>query len=525
MMVGDNKEDGTQPRSFENSFWGKDDRGVETLMNKMRKAKQTCNELKTILNSRAQLEEEYGKKLLKISKCDIGKDESGHLQKSLSRLRSELEASGNAHIELSTKIKSDIESKLSIFINQQREKRKEQAAIIERSSKSKSLKHANLLKIKEKYLNEKTKANSMEAINSSAAKDIEKIQQRHQKIKQLETDYSQLSGELEEATKIWQHDWRVSCRVFQELEEQRNDFLKKVIWDYSNAVAEVCVKDDESSEKIRTNLQQLVASKEIQTFIDERATGFDPDYEVDGSPIYEIPSLDSPLEESSNSFSMAKPAQLFKKAFKVPHHFSASNSLFNINNNKSKSNSVDSPTSPTKTTTASKSTGNLNQYSSGRQNDSSDDLKSPSPPNGSNNNIKASSSLASFYDEVIEEEKNNKEIKNPSSSNLKAANISTNELNSSSTISNLNMQVVSPPLATPSAPPSYPVARPLFFVLVRVLYDYLREMEQELTIQQGQILAVLATHDDGWWEGEFVDPNTGVATRGIFPSNFTQRVD
>ncbi|KAJ9052776.1 formin-binding protein [Entomophthora muscae] len=50
-------------------------------------------------------------------------------------------------------------------------------------------------------------------------------------------------------------------------------------------------------------------------------------------------------------------------------------------------------------------------------------------------------------------------------------------------------------------------------------------MELEMSISAGQVVAVLATHDDGWWEGEFVDPTTGLSTRGIFPSNFTRKIE
>jgi hypothetical protein len=33
--------------SFANNFWGKDDAGVEPLLQRMHNAKQTCDELKT----------------------------------------------------------------------------------------------------------------------------------------------------------------------------------------------------------------------------------------------------------------------------------------------------------------------------------------------------------------------------------------------------------------------------------------------------------------------------------------------
>lgn len=57
-------------------------------------------------------------------------------------------------------------------------------------------------------------------------------------------------------------------------------------------------------------------------------------------------------------------------------------------------------------------------------------------------------------------------------------------------------------------------------VRVRVLYQYDAQSRQELTMQPGQVIEVAIMHDDGWWEGSLEnDPQ-----RGLFPSNFTERI-
>lgn len=40
--------------SFANNFWGKDDAGVEPLLQRMHNAKQTCDELKVFYNGMFQ---------------------------------------------------------------------------------------------------------------------------------------------------------------------------------------------------------------------------------------------------------------------------------------------------------------------------------------------------------------------------------------------------------------------------------------------------------------------------------------
>lgn len=39
--------------------------------------------------------------------------------------------------------------------------------------------------------------------------------------------------------------------------------------------------------------------------------------------------------------------------------------------------------------------------------------------------------------------------------------------------------------------------------VVRVVYDYLGQAPEELDIRKDQIVPVVATHEDGWWEGFF----------------------
>ncbi|KAJ9050831.1 formin-binding protein, variant 2 [Entomophthora muscae] len=330
-------------------------------------------------------------------------------------------------------------------------------------------------------------------------------------MKELEQEYTRLSGELEEATRIWQHDWRVSCRLFQELEEERIEFIKKICWDFSNIIASVCLKDDESCERIRTALQNITVEHEIQSFIDERGTGYDPDYEMDGSPIYEIPALDSPLgTQGGSSFHISSPAMFIKKAFHRPHSFTSNGSLFGSGS----ASSVKNKAPPKQGSTMTSKT-------------SHEEEEHPAPKvmydqnysNHSNPMLEGDSkaSLTSFYDEVEAESKRIMGQRLPSSAKVDTDN---NTFDSPSSLHRPD-----PPSPSPAAAPTAaaPTGRPLFFV--RVIYDYLREMELEMSISAGQVVAVLATHDDGWWEGEFVDPTTGLSTRGIFPSNFTRKIE
>jgi len=60
----------------------------------------------------------------------------------------------------------------------------------------------------------------------------------------------------------------------------------------------------------------------------------------------------------------------------------------------------------------------------------------------------------------------------------------------------------------------------LSFSVVKALYDYSATIQEEFDFQSGDIIAVTATPDDGWWSGELLDEARREAGRNVFPSNF-----
>ena len=55
---------------------------------------------------------------------------------------------------------------------------------------------------------------------------------------------------------------------------------------------------------------------------------------------------------------------------------------------------------------------------------------------------------------------------------------------------------------------------------VKALYDYAATIEEEFDFQAGDVIAVTATPDSGWWSGELLNEVRRVEGRNIFPSNF-----
>ena len=57
-------------------------------------------------------------------------------------------------------------------------------------------------------------------------------------------------------------------------------------------------------------------------------------------------------------------------------------------------------------------------------------------------------------------------------------------------------------------------------ISVKAMYDYQATIEEEFDFQAGDIIAVTATPEDGWWSGELLDEQRRQPGRHVFPSNF-----
>ena len=124
-----------------NNFWGKDDAGVQPLLERMHNAKLTCDELKAFYNStdrsatldevsssqvlaRAAIEDDYARKMTALCRKPLGSSEAGTLRASLDVMRGEVEAMGKAHQAIAGQMKSELEEPLAAFSGGMKERRK-----------------------------------------------------------------------------------------------------------------------------------------------------------------------------------------------------------------------------------------------------------------------------------------------------------------------------------------------------------------------------------------------------------------
>ncbi|KAK0212164.1 hypothetical protein DFS33DRAFT_1249486 [Desarmillaria ectypa] len=449
---GDDIYNGSTSRDFCNSFWGPDEAGVNVLCARMRGAERTTDELRNFWKERSVLEEEYGNRLMELSKRVIGRDEIGDLRNVLDTLKIETEKQAVAHIELAIKIHSELGKSTTQLLNQQADHRKNVQTPMEKRFKLKLMQESYVAKAVEKYQSDCARIDSYaKQIDVNSGKDVERLQAKLNRAKQTvqanEKDYVTFTNKLKEISVAWEPEWRQFCDESQTMEEQRMEFMKDTLWAYANLVSTVCVSDDLSCEAIRTLLDQFEADRDIGNFVNDYGTG---NRMHDPPPFAPISSSDSwPVAVPSASMRLAK----FDRR---------------------KRGTTGTPTRKLSMRRASS--------------------ESLLPPQVNSLPLKQESTAPVATTNTAKQPRASLPLPEQTSNGMRV-----------------------PGSAPPSPPPNEGVGI-LFYV--KALYDYMATIDEEFDFQAGDVIAVTATPDDGWWSGELLDEARREEGRHIFPSNF-----
>ncbi|KAL8841229.1 MAG: hypothetical protein Q9170_001018 [Blastenia crenularia] len=277
-MPGTVAEGPTVSMSFANNFWGKEDAGVQPLLERMQNAKVTCDELKGFYNTRAAIEDEYSRKLLALCRKPLGSSEVGTLRASLDVVRGEVESMGKAHQGIAAQMKSELEEPLGAFAGGMKERRKIVQAGVEKLYKVKQQQTQSVNKSRDRYEQDCLKikgylAQGHMVMGQEERKNKAKMEKTQIQLASTSNEYEAAVKALEETTGRWNRDWKAACDKFQDLEEERLDFTKSSLWTFANVASTVCVSDDASCEKIRLSLESCEVEKDINGFIQTSGTG------------------------------------------------------------------------------------------------------------------------------------------------------------------------------------------------------------------------------------------------------------
>jgi len=168
---------------------------------------------------------------------------------------------------------------------------------VEKKFKAKQAQEAYVSKAREKYNGDCIRITSYTQQSTFAqGKDLERIQfklkRAQQTVQANEKDFASFTEVLVDMMPGWEADWKGFCDTCQDLEEDRMEFMKDILWTYANLVSTICVSDDEvtcyhdfpslmltliaipqSCERIRTALECFGTERDVAHFVSDYGTG------------------------------------------------------------------------------------------------------------------------------------------------------------------------------------------------------------------------------------------------------------
>lgn len=191
--------------------------------------------------------------------------QSSELRNSLDALRLETERQAENHLELSNQIRGDLEASTALFHSKQINHRRNVQAPLERKFKEKQLQESYVKKSREKYEADCMRINSYtQQTTYMHGSDLFKVQQKLQRTKQTlqgnERDFAKFSKDLLDLVVPWEKEWKEYCDSCQDLEEERMDFMKDIVWAYVNFISTICVADDQVRSQVFSSNSILLIS-------------------------------------------------------------------------------------------------------------------------------------------------------------------------------------------------------------------------------------------------------------------------
>jgi len=197
---------------------------------------------------------------------------------SLDVIRGEVESMGKAHQNIAQQMKGELEEPLSAFAGGIKERRKIVQTGIEKLLKTKTQQTTAVNKARDKYEQDCLKikgylAQGHMVMGQEERKNKAKLEKTQIQMSTTSNEYEAAVKILEETTGRWNREWKAACDKFQDLEEERVDFMKSSLWSFANIASTVCVSDDASCEKVRLSLEDCDVEKDVTSFIKEQGTG------------------------------------------------------------------------------------------------------------------------------------------------------------------------------------------------------------------------------------------------------------
>ena len=200
------------------------------------------------------------------------------MRDALDTMRTETDTMSRSHQQLSQSISKEIETPLADFLGRTENTRRPSQLNVEKLHRHKQAQMQYVQRAREKYEHDCTKVNAYTAqSNLVQGRELDKLMGKLERVQatvgENDKEYQSYVRALHDTTNKWNAEWKNHLDICQDLEEDRQEFLKANLWSLANAISTVCVTDDEACERVRVSLERCNAVRDVSSFVREFGTG------------------------------------------------------------------------------------------------------------------------------------------------------------------------------------------------------------------------------------------------------------
>ncbi|ORZ08880.1 hypothetical protein BCR42DRAFT_455235 [Absidia repens] len=257
----------TRNYTFSGYFWEhQNHNGVVTLVDRMRMGKQTCEKLKAAYEIRVLSEENHADALFQMASNLQTCNESGQLGQVLNTTQEQWTLLANAHVQTAKDLNSAVILPLATLLTKQKQLRRQLQANVTKFYNNRQLQTHCVLRARDRYNAECTKANEIMQQSSGKEKHLT-YKRANAVIKKFQQAYDDSMADLKMVTEEWNKQWQNTCQEFELLEEERLSFLQSNIYTCNDVLSGTLNGSAEAYEKIGNAVDLMDVDADLDDFV------------------------------------------------------------------------------------------------------------------------------------------------------------------------------------------------------------------------------------------------------------------